>query len=123
MPKLFTQIKAQKQLNRHAALQRELIRREAKIGGELFGPLRTNGRRDFFCLDRHTWVWHEEWDDQYGQHHIVTTNYDIRPNGIIKAQNGQNYSYLTANEAQNLYKAVMLYKERVFSELYGLAES
>ena len=113
---------AQRKADRQAQLYRDLIHREAKIGGELFGGIQPGHRREFFCLDRHTWVWHEEWVDQRtGERQIVTTRYDIRPNGILKAQDGQGYRYIDKNESRNFYQAVELYYRRVSSEIYGLA--
>ena len=64
--KLLSSITAHQHADRKAALYRNLIRHEAKIGGQLFGPVPKDGRREFFCLDRHTWVWHEEWVDANG---------------------------------------------------------
>jgi hypothetical protein len=98
---------------------RELIRREAQIGGELFGPIPTGVRREFFCLDRKTWVWHEEWTDKSGKRRVVTTRYDVRPNGVLKAQDGQPYRYVELEEGKRLYKAARMYNYRVQTELYG----
>lgn len=117
---IFNSMKSQHDEERRARRYRELIRREAKLGGELFGPIPEGVRREFFCLDEHTWVWHEEWYDRSGQHHAVTTRYDVRPNGILKAQDGQPYRYITLEEGKRLYKAVKLYRKTVQSALYGL---
>ncbi len=117
--KIFSGMLASRQADRRAKRYRELIRREAKIGGELFGPIPEGGRREFFCLDRHTWVWHEEWVDEHGKHYAVTTRYDVRPQGILKAQDGQPYHYLTHQEAKHFCKAVKMYNERVQTQLYG----
>jgi hypothetical protein len=113
--------KDQKTTDRQVEIYRNLIRREAKIGGELFGSVQPGGRREFFCLDKNTWIWHEEWTDkQSKQHHTVTTRYDVRPNGIIKAQDGQsNQRHIDKVEARNLYHAVDLYNQRVNAEIYG----
>jgi hypothetical protein len=120
--KLLSSMKAQRQADQEAELYRELIRREAKIGGQLFGPVEPDRRREFFCLDEHTWVWHEEWTDKLnGQRRMVTTRYDVRPNGVLKAQDGQGYRYLTLDEARNLHQAVKLYGQRVKAELYATA--
>ena len=70
--------------DRHANLYSNLIRHEAKIGAEVFGAIPKGTNREFFCLDRHTWVWHEEWKDQNGQKHVRTTRYDVRPDGVLK---------------------------------------
>lgn len=117
LKKLFKTITAQKQEDRRAELYRNLIRREAKIGGQLFGPIPQGGRREFFCLDEYTWVWHEEWVDKNGHRQIKTTRYDVRPNGVIKVQDGQPSQYVSLEEAKRLYKAVDLYNERVDADL------
>lgn len=104
---------------RKAELYRNLIRHEARIGGQLFGPVPSGGKREFFCLDRRTWVWHEEWTDENGQHRSKTTRYDVRPNGILKAQDGSSYQYVTDEEARHLRDAAILYEKRVNSELYS----
>lgn len=95
---------------------RNLIRQEAKIGGQLFGPIPAGHRREFFCLDEHTWVWYEEWVDANKQKQSKTTRYDVRPNGIIKIQEGQPNQYVTPEEGRNLYKAAKLYTERIDAE-------
>jgi hypothetical protein len=119
--KLFQAVSTQRHSDRRAKQYRDLIRREAVIGGQLFGPVQRNGRREFFCLDANTWVWHEEWLDQYGKRHAMTTRYDVRPNGVFKAQDGQPYQKLAGQEAAYFYQATKLYNKRVKAELYGLA--
>lgn len=98
---------------------RALIRREAKIGGELFGPVPAGVRREFFCLDEHTWIWHEEWTDKAGKRQIRTTRYDIRPGAILKAQNGQDYRQVSKREALRLVHAIEQYNKRIRNELYA----
>lgn len=102
---------------RQADLYTNLIRHEAKIGGEIFGPVPAGHKREFFCLDERTWVWHEEWSDRDGQH-IRTTRYDMRPDGILKAQNG-HYQRVGAHEAGRLNKAIDVYMKRVNQEIYN----
>lgn len=106
---------------RKADLYRNLIRREAQIGGTVFGPVPAGVRREFFCLDEHTWVWHEEWTDHQRQHRVRTTRYDVRPSGVIKSQNGM-YQSLSDQEAQNLRNAVQLYQQRVTEQMYNIAK-
>jgi len=103
---------------RLAEAHRNLIRREAKIGGQLFGPIPAGHQREFFCLDEHTWVWHEAWTDKTGQQQSVTTRYEVRPDGVLKIQNNHAYQSLSFGEALNLYQAVAHYEKRVAS-LYG----
>lgn len=104
---------------KQAAKYRDLIRKEAIIGGKLFGPVPPNGRREFFCLDESTWVWHEEWVDKAGRRHIQTTRYDVRPDSVVKTQNNGHYIKVSPSEVNNLLQAAKLYKQRVHEELYA----
>lgn len=119
LPKLLSSSRKQRHQDREAELYRSLIRREAKIGGEIFGAVPKGGRREFFCLDQHTWIWHEEWLDQNGQVRVKTTRYDIRPTGILKAQDGQTYQHVTIEEAERLLQAAKVYERRIRDELYA----
>lgn len=99
--------------------ERELIQRESNIGRELFGPVPTGGRREFFCLDEKTCMWYEEYKDGNGQTVSHTTRYEIQGDKILKAQEGARYSYLEGTELQNLLTAINLYYERVMRNVYS----
>lgn len=118
--RLFSSIAATRSRQRRSELYRNLIRREAKIGGQVFGPVASGHHREFFCLDENTWVWHEEWKDQAGQANLRVTRYDVRPDGILKSQNGQ-YTKLSISEADRLLRAAELYVSCVRTELYAHA--
>lgn len=105
---------------RKAMLYRNLIRHEAEIGGQLFGPIPYGHRREFFCLDQNTWVWHEEWLDEQGNTRVQTTRYDVRPNGILKSQGG-TYRHVSDDEALRLYEAANQYYQRIQSDIYSFA--
>jgi hypothetical protein len=111
--KLLSAIVPQNPAERRAEIYRDIIRRSAKMGGTLFGPVPDGVRREFFCLDEHTWVWHEEWTDASGVRRTLTTRYDVRPQGIYKAQDGQPYQPVTAEEAHRLYAAAQTYRQRL----------
>jgi hypothetical protein len=113
--------KARKEADRKAAINRALLHYEARIGGEVFGPIPKDVHREFFCLDEHTWVWHEEWTDQNGKRQAVTTRYDVRPSGVVKSQGGSSYQALSPSEAQNLYNAIAVYERNVGAELQRLS--
>jgi len=117
--KLLNVIKGQSHEEREAELYTNLIRHEAKIGGQLFGPQPKGGKREFFCLDERTWIWHEEWTDAKGKHHMKTTRYDVRPDGILKAQDGSQYHKVSEAEANRLRHAATQYRDRVFGEMYA----
>ncbi len=120
---IFSQAKLKREQQRKADKLRALIHYEARLGGELFGPIPKGVRREFFCLDKHTWVWHEEWTDEQGKHQAVTTRYDVRPNGVVKSQGTNSYQALSDQEKNNLYRAVHLYHDRVTSQLIRLAQT
>ncbi len=98
-------------------LHRQLLQREAQIGGQLFGQVAVGRRREFFCLDEITWIWHEEWKDQDGTSRRIITRYDILPYGIRKAQDNQPNQFITEAEARHLYAAIDLYNQLVDAEL------
>ena len=114
----FSSLLAPKQTadDRRTEIYKSLIHWEGKVGGQLFGELPNGGRREFFCLDKNTWVWHEEWTDNAGRH-AVTTRYDVRPGGIVKSQGNNNYQTLSPEELRNFVNAVNLYSQRVMPEL------
>jgi hypothetical protein len=118
LPKLSARDNAQQDTEDYNAL----LRYAAKIGGQLFGPIPQGRRREFFNLDKHTWVWHEEWIDEDGQRQVVMTQYHIRPDGILKSQGDQTYRRISHAELHNLYQAVELYGEAVPAALERLLQ-
>ncbi len=120
MTKFLPKIFPRSQEERRATIERQLIRAEAKLGGQLFGPLAKGHDRQFFCLDEYTWIWYEAWKDSHGQPCSVTTRYEIRPNGIVKSQDGRvTYQQLSKQETRNLYKAAVLYYQQVLDAHQG----
>lgn len=99
--------------------ERDLIELESEIGSQLFGPIPAGHRREFFCLDKHTWIWYEEWvDADTGKPKSLTTRYEVQSNGILKVQDGASYRYIEGEELQHLGVAVRLYYERVMRGIY-----
>jgi hypothetical protein len=119
--KFLNLINGQSQVEKQIDHYRSLMRKEAELGGQVFGPVQANHRREFFCLDKNTWIWHEEWNDASGTRQSRTTRYDVRPDGILKAQNNGTYHALSREEAVNLIEASRIYRSRVLSGLYGVA--
>jgi hypothetical protein len=117
LKKLLSIILPKDEAAARARAYREAIQEEAKIGGSLFGPIAEGSRREFFCLDEHTWVWHEEWTDASSIRHARTTRYDVRPQGILKAQDGQPYQALSRDEARHLLHAIYQYNQRIDAQL------
>ncbi len=112
-------------VEKRAQFKKALIHFEARIGGGLFGTVPKNHRREFFCLDERTWVWHEEWVDAQGHNRALTTRYDVRLDGsIIKSQGSASYQSLTPEELRHFKQAVRMYGQRVDAEyrrLLGIA--
>lgn len=98
--------------------ERELLQLESEIGAKLFGDVPKGGRREFFCLDEKTWIWHEEWLGEDGKRTQRTIRYEVHEKGILKVQEGARYSFVEGEELQNLVKAATLYYEQVAREVY-----
>ncbi len=96
---------------------RDLLRSAAAIGGKLFGPIPTGHRREFFCLDKNTWIWHEEWIDALGNRQVQTMRYDVRPDTILKTLDGSSYQTLSTAETQNLVTAARNYRTAIRNQL------
>lgn len=103
---------------------RDFIRAESKIGGQLFGPIPKGHRREFFCLDEHTWVWYESViDPMTKKESAVTTRYEIRGDRIIKIQDGQPHKYTSIEETRNLVTAMENYFRLVTKHIYSKAHT
>ena len=119
--KLLNAVMKSSREQRYANASRALLHYLAWRGGKIFGAVPGGVRREFFCLDPHTWVWHEEWTDQRGQHHAVTTRYDVNRHGILKSQGVNSYQRLTEQEERNFRAAARQYIAGSRAELRRLA--
>jgi hypothetical protein len=98
----------------------ELIRKEAKLGGTLFGEVPAGHHREFFCLDKHTWIWFEEWfDSEAGRTRHINVRYDVQPHGVLKTVDGEVKGYVTGDELSHLLAAARTYYQRAATEIYG----
>ncbi len=118
---IFTQFFKRKPRNdneRRQEILRDLMRRESELNKDLFGPVPKGTRREFFNLDKNTWVWHEEWTDENGKDHAMNTRYVVRDNEVLKSQNDGPYKRLSLDEAKNFKAATAKYVKKINSELY-----
>ena len=99
--------------------ERELLKLESEIGATLFGPIPEGHRREFFCLDEKTWIWHEEWTSGKGKQMTNTVRYEINEHGVLKVQEGARYSYLEGDELRNFGIALRMYYEQVARGVYS----
>jgi len=120
---IFTQFfsrSAQDPQSHYQDITRDLLRRESLIGKEIFGPIPEGGNREFFHLDKHTWVWVETWNDAtFKSKKTKSTKYIVKPTEVIKSIDGGQYERITLEEAKRLEQAVHIYVKRVQKELYG----
>lgn len=99
--------------------ERELLQLESEIGAKLFGEIPAGHRREFFCLDKDTWIWYEQGKNPAtGEVTEATTRYEIHENGILKVQEGARYSFIEGAELDNLVVATQLYYEQVARNIY-----
>jgi hypothetical protein len=100
--------------------ERELIQLESEIGSKLFGVVPRGHRREFFCLDAKTWIWHEaNKDPKTGKALEQTIRYEVHDNGILKVQEGPRYSFIDGEELNNFITAITMYHEQVARNVYG----
>lgn len=100
--------------------ERQLIRRESKIGAQLFGPVPAGRSREFFCLDERTWVWSESWyDAQTKAYQSVQVQYEFQDRGVLKLINKVPHGYIKGDELRRLVDAIQIYHDRVAVEVYG----
>ena len=102
--------------------ERDLIDAESAIGRQLFGEIPTGHKRDFFCLDEYTWVWHEEWNEGR-EVKTQTVRYELRDGSIVKASGNGEYTYVRGAELENLVLAIKLYYEQVMRSVYKIDPS
>lgn len=119
--RFLTAVQTQKAERQEVNEYRKLLRAAATIGGRLFGDILPGHRREFFCLDKNTWIWHEEWIDSLGGRQVRTIRYDVRPDVILKTQDGSSYQALSATETENLITAARNYRTAIRSQLIGQA--
>jgi hypothetical protein len=98
--------------------ERQLLRLESEIGSQLFGPVPAGHSRQFFCLDDHTWIWHEEWLDAARKWQSSTVRYEINEHGVLKVQDGSRYTYIEGDELKNFALSIRMYYERVARDVY-----
>lgn len=99
--------------------ERELIQLESEIGATLFGVPPVGHRREFFCLDEKTWIWHESGKNPAtGKLQEHTIRYEIHDNGVLKVQEGPRYSFIEGTELDNFVAATTMYYEQVARHVY-----
>lgn len=106
---------------RRAALyERAMIRREASLGATLLGPIPAGHTREFFCLDRHTWIWSEQWYDQASKStKSMNVRYDFQPRGVLKIVDDIPRGYVKGSELTHLIETIYNYHNLVTTQIYN----
>jgi hypothetical protein len=120
IPDLLNLVQKQIQLKKPSKEEEELIEREAKIGGQLFGSVPENHDRKFFRDDLRTWIWSEKWTDQSGKKKNITIRYEVQSDRVVKFQDGR-YFDIDEKEARRLYQAAYAYCFKTKELLYPKA--
>ncbi|MYB39792.1 hypothetical protein F4X86_00665 [Candidatus Saccharibacteria bacterium] len=112
--------KLPKRFDGRLSLKNRTIKKEAYLGGRLFGDLGAGRSREFFCLDANNWVWHETWvDPRTGRRYANTLRYEIRGGLVYKKQNDDaDWRVLGGGEADNFRRATDAYRRGVLAKLY-----
>lgn len=98
--------------------ERDLINLESRVGSQIFGQVPKGHRREFFNLNKNTWIWHESWTDEYGKEKSMTVRYNVTEKGVIKVQAKNKLTYIVGEELDNFYKATKEYLRQVAAHVY-----
>lgn len=96
--------------------RRMLLHEEARMGGQLFGPVPTGKVREFYQLTPTCWIWNEGGTSP--EKPVVTTRYEIEHDRVIKIQDNRHQRVLYGEELEHFYRAVKTYSNRA-QELYS----
>lgn len=100
-------------------IQQQLLQTESQIGARIFGILRTDQERSFFCLNETTWIWYEGWYDNITRQPIKQTiQYQISSDGVLKTDQTKDYNFIDGDELENFYNAVKVYSVVTEREMY-----
>lgn len=102
-----------------ATRERALIKREAQVGATVFGPVPAGHYREFFNLDRTTWVWYEQWTDDTNREQRLYTKYEFQSRGVLKTVNNVAKGYVEGPELDRLIDAIKIYRLKVSKQVYG----
>ncbi len=96
------------------------VAREAAIGATLFGPVPEGDTREFYYLGNRVWVWNETTQDVLSSTETTRrTRYEIKPDIIVKIQDGQPPTYASLEESRNLATATKQYPDLIRKHIYS----
>lgn len=105
--------------NQVSEVQQQLLQSESQIGARIFGFLRADQERSFFCLNETTWIWYEGWYDNATRQPVKQTiRYEISTDGVLKTSQTRGYNFIDGDELENFYNAVKVYSVVTEREMY-----
>ncbi len=101
--------------------QQQLLQKEGALGGKIFGELRPDQSRTFFCLNETTWIWSDNWFDRNERRATnQTVHYQVQKLGVTKITQGISSAFIEGDEFKNFFNAVTIYHRLVRRQVYGL---
>lgn len=95
---------------RRRAVERNLINAESSVGRTVFGRVQPGHTREFFCLKKNVWIWHEDG---------ITIRYEVRKNGVYKrVENEEHFHKIEGAELQNFTNATKAYLRLIKQNVY-----
>lgn len=110
------------QESNRAALYRQLLDHEGKIGAELFNdqPILGYNPRNFFCSDHRVWIWvGERKSPKTGKQEVLEIDFTITDTGILKTHSEGQSQYLYGEELDHFVHYTEKYKESVLHRVYS----
>ncbi len=107
---LLTKREAPNHNARRQAAERNLINAESAVGRTIFGQVRPGHSREFFCLKKNVWIWHEDG---------ITTRYEVRKDGVYKRTEHEPYFHkIDGDELTNFANATKAYLSLIKQSVY-----
>ena len=95
---------------RRQAVERNLINAESAVGRTIFGEVQPGHSREFFCLKKNVWIWHEDG---------ITTRYEVRKDGVYKRTEHEAYFHkIEGEELKNFIDATKAYVRLIKQSVY-----
>lgn len=93
---------------------------ESRIGGQIFGEVKPNERREFFYDQAKSWFFYQSLDEGSNNFRYVTLHYEVHPQGILRVSSDESTPniFIEGEELTNFVNSAQIYHDRVMGELY-----
>lgn len=96
----------------------DLLNLESNYAKTMFGPVPNGHRREFFKDRENVWIWYEGWTNSVGNLQEITVRYEVRPSGVFKRVDGEQYKKITGAELDNFRNIAKGYLKLMKTKLY-----